>query len=168
MLPELDEDYSVELLTNRRLSHYNGRDRVLMPIYESVITSPFSKVAIYSLLEIFKAKGWSVEKSTGKVNTDKEYIVGKYPGTGIDTKCGTNDTLFWLTVEFQNNTPDRISSWLICPDKTPLTITLTIAKVVGDTQKYYTGLVYWDPTNPIPLTDIVKRHILKQLTPSIV
>jgi hypothetical protein len=170
-------------------------DRVLMPIYESVINSPFSKVAIYSLLEIFKTSGWSVNKRNGKVNTEKEYIVGKYTsGTSVSRNSRThpfylafppasktkqmdevglefnmNDTystLFWLTVEIQRNTPDIISSWLICPDKTPLTITLTIAKVVGDTQKYYTGLVYWDPTDPVPLTEIVRRHILQLNAPA--
>lgn len=159
MLPEqteLIDDVNQELLTNRRLSHYNCGDRVLMPIYESIITSPFTEMAIHSLLHILKDNSWSVYKAKGKVNNNKEYIVGKY------------QSLFWLTVEIKNNTPDNIASWLICPDKTPLIITLTILKPVGDYQKHYTGLVYWDPVDSTPITTIIKKKIQQVLSSGIV
>ena len=157
MLPELqdDEEYRIELLTNRRLSHYDCDNRVLMPIYESVITSPFPKMAVYSLYNTFKEMNWPLEKVTAK--TEKEYVFGKYPD---------HNTTFWLTVEIQNNHPERVASWLICPDKTALIVTLLIAKKDGDTTKHYTGLINWDPTAQRPFTDIVKRNILTLVTPA--
>lgn len=161
MLPELQDEiiqegHIVELLTNRRLSNQKCvNDRVLMPIYESVITSPFAKMAVYSLYNTFKEMNWPLEKVTAK--TDKEYVCGKYPD---------HNTAFWLTVEIQNNHPDRVASWLICPDKTALIVTLLIAKKDGDTTKHYTGLINWDPTALRTFTDIVKRNILTLITPA--
>jgi len=155
-ITEID-NASIQLLTNRRLSYYNCmNDRILMPIYESVITSPFSIMAVYDLYNIFKDNGWQVRKVTSK--TQKEFVFGKYPGNN------TVSISFWLTVEIQNNSPDKITSWLICPDKTPLIITLFVAKIDNADIKHYTGLINWDPTDPVPFTDTVKRHIQQLIT----
>lgn len=145
---------NIETLTNRRLSHYNClNNRALLPIYESVFTSPFASMVVYDLYNIFKDNGWQVKKVTAL--TQKSCMFGK---------CPDNNITFWLAVELQNNSPDTVSSWLICPDKTPLIITLFIAKVENSEIKQFIALIKWDPTDTVLITDTVKLHIQQLIT----
>jgi hypothetical protein len=156
---ELDEidDSSVELLTNRRLVIYSGSsDRTLTPIYESVFESPFETMVTYSLLNILKINNCPAEKVISK--TKKEYVFSRYDEIYAH---------FWLSVDIANNPTCKVLSWLICPDKTPLIISLLVTTMSPDGNiKPFNALITWDPTDSKPITTYIKETIRSLILPA--